>query len=110
MMGGNPPLDDLTISDDSLKSGEKTKPMIDQEGKEKHQEDEDNAALEAAMKHAHELGTHQGITRAMVIRAYPSKLFRCIVWNSGYKNNCNTLASPCLDRAMAYFRGYVSRY
>jgi len=27
--------------------------------------------LEAAMKHAHEIGTNQGITRAMVIRAYP---------------------------------------
>lgn len=33
-------------------------------------EDED-AALEAAMKHAHELGANQGVTRAMVIRAYP---------------------------------------
>lgn len=32
------------------------------------QEDE---ALESAMKHAHELGMHQGTTRAMVIRAYP---------------------------------------
>lgn len=28
-------------------------------------------ALEAAMEHAHELGVHQGVTRAMVIRAYP---------------------------------------
>lgn len=27
--------------------------------------------LEAAMKHAHEVGMNQGITRAMVIRAYP---------------------------------------
>ncbi|KAG7365102.1 DUF1995 domain containing protein [Nitzschia inconspicua] len=38
--------------------------------------DEDEArtedeALESAMKHAHELGMHQGTTRAMVIRAYP---------------------------------------
>jgi hypothetical protein len=32
--------------------------------------DEDEA-LEAAMKHAHEIGAHQGVTRAMVIRAYP---------------------------------------
>lgn len=32
---------------------------------------EDDKALEAAMKHAHELGTSQGFTRAMVIRAYP---------------------------------------
>merc|ERR1711862_535113 len=28
-------------------------------------------ALEAAMSHAHEIGVHQGVTRAMVIRAYP---------------------------------------
>ena len=28
-------------------------------------------ALEAAMQHAHEVGMNQGITRAMVIRAYP---------------------------------------
>jgi len=34
-------------------------------------EEEEDKALEAAMEHAHELGTHQGITRAMVIRAYP---------------------------------------
>jgi hypothetical protein len=35
-------------------------------------EKEDEAlALAAAMDHAHELGVHQGVTRAMVIRAYP---------------------------------------
>lgn len=33
--------------------------------------DEEDAALEAAMTHAHEIGVHQGVTRAMVIRAYP---------------------------------------
>jgi len=33
--------------------------------------EEDDEALEAAMIHAHELGVHQGVTRAMVIRAYP---------------------------------------
>lgn len=33
---------------------------------------EEDAALEAAMQHAHELGvSNQGVTRAMVIRAYP---------------------------------------
>jgi len=32
---------------------------------------EDDEALEAAMTHAHEIGVHQGVTRAMVIRAYP---------------------------------------
>ena len=31
----------------------------------------EDAELEAAMEHAHETGVHQGITRAMVIRAYP---------------------------------------
>jgi len=31
----------------------------------------EDAELEAAMEHAHELGVHQGVTRAMVIRAYP---------------------------------------
>ena len=33
--------------------------------------DLDDDALEAAMKHAHEIGMNQGVTRAMVIRAYP---------------------------------------
>jgi hypothetical protein len=32
---------------------------------------EEEDALEAAMTHAHEIGFHQGVTRAMVIRAYP---------------------------------------
>eukprot|EP00569_Conticribra_weissflogii_P002124 CAMPEP_0171345436 /NCGR_PEP_ID=MMETSP0878-20121228/21569_1 /TAXON_ID=67004 /ORGANISM="Thalassiosira weissflogii, Strain CCMP1336" /LENGTH=856 /DNA_ID=CAMNT_0011848839 /DNA_START=45 /DNA_END=2615 /DNA_ORIENTATION=+ len=32
---------------------------------------ESDSALEAAMTHAHEIGVHQGVTRAMVIRAYP---------------------------------------
>lgn len=31
----------------------------------------EDEALEAAMKHAHEVGMNQGLTRAMVIRAYP---------------------------------------
>jgi hypothetical protein len=31
----------------------------------------DDEALESAMKHAHEMGVNQGVTRAMVIRAYP---------------------------------------
>jgi hypothetical protein len=33
--------------------------------------EEEDEALEAAMTHAHEIGFHQGVTRAMVIRAYP---------------------------------------
>lgn len=31
----------------------------------------EDAALESAMKHAHDVGMNQGVTRAMVIRAYP---------------------------------------
>mmetsp|Transcript_2506 Transcript_2506/g.5480 ORF Transcript_2506/g.5480 Transcript_2506/m.5480 type:complete len:652 (+) Transcript_2506:155-2110(+) len=31
----------------------------------------DDEALESAMKHAHEAGVNEGVTRAMVIRAYP---------------------------------------
>ena len=39
---------------------------------DKHKADvKEDAELEAAMEHAHELGVHQGVTRAMVIRAYP---------------------------------------
>jgi len=45
-------------------------PVSQSEGGGKKSE-EDDAALEAAMTHAHEAGIHQGITRAMVIRAYP---------------------------------------
>lgn len=33
--------------------------------------DADEKLLEAAMKHAHEVGVNRGLTRAMVIRAYP---------------------------------------
>jgi hypothetical protein len=46
-----------------------------QEDRQGIKDEDDNAALEAAMEHAHEVGTHQGVTRAMVIRAYPSKFF-----------------------------------
>jgi uncharacterized coiled-coil protein SlyX len=41
-----------------------------QETEEESTEEED-AALEAAMQHARDIGMNQGITRAMVIRAYP---------------------------------------
>jgi hypothetical protein len=37
----------------------------------KDKKGEDDSALEAAMTHAREIGVHQGVTRAMVIRAYP---------------------------------------
>eukprot|EP00534_Pseudo-nitzschia_fraudulenta_P007251 CAMPEP_0201191482 /NCGR_PEP_ID=MMETSP0851-20130426/142474_1 /ASSEMBLY_ACC=CAM_ASM_000631 /TAXON_ID=183588 /ORGANISM="Pseudo-nitzschia fraudulenta, Strain WWA7" /LENGTH=539 /DNA_ID=CAMNT_0047477625 /DNA_START=454 /DNA_END=2073 /DNA_ORIENTATION=+ len=35
------------------------------------EDDTDDEALENAMKHAHEVGVNEGVTRAMVIRAYP---------------------------------------
>jgi hypothetical protein len=41
-----------------------------QETEEESSEKED-AALEAAMQHARDIGINQGVTRAMVIRAYP---------------------------------------
>lgn len=40
-------------------------------GKKNKADVKEDAELEAAMEHAHELGVHQGMTRAMVIRAYP---------------------------------------
>mmetsp|Transcript_170 Transcript_170/g.198 ORF Transcript_170/g.198 Transcript_170/m.198 type:complete len:596 (+) Transcript_170:143-1930(+) len=54
-------------SDESEDSTEKTVPKRESEPAETVED----KALEAAMKHAHEIGTNQGITRAMVIRAYP---------------------------------------
>ena len=45
--------------------------LADKANKEAGSSDEDDAALEAAMTHAHEVGLHQGVTRAMVIRSYP---------------------------------------
>lgn len=53
------------LSEDTLLEGE------DKANIETDTSDEDDAALEAAMTHAHEIGVHQGVTRAMVIRAYP---------------------------------------
>ncbi len=57
-------LTDLASSDTNQGdiSGGETSP--EEKGKE-------DAELEAAMEHAHELGVQQGVTRAMVIRAYP---------------------------------------
>ena len=93
--GDNMPVDTATDTDDSNDNGNQmanvddsngdydntnannTKDIVsggdgeiqnDDDGKEGIQED---AELEAAMEHAHELGVHQGVTRAMVIRAYP---------------------------------------
>lgn len=51
--------------------GEDLSADIDEANIETDTSDEDDAALEAAMTHAHEIGVHQGVTRAMVIRAYP---------------------------------------
>ena len=48
---------------------------------------EEDAALEAAMKHAHDIGVNQGVTRAMVIRAYPRSVsekwgIKCLLHSS----------------------------
>lgn len=42
-----------------------------EQAEQKKQGKEEDEALEAAMEHARDLGIQQGITRAMVIRAYP---------------------------------------
>eukprot|EP00547_Thalassionema_nitzschioides_P005363 CAMPEP_0194199856 /NCGR_PEP_ID=MMETSP0156-20130528/711_1 /TAXON_ID=33649 /ORGANISM="Thalassionema nitzschioides, Strain L26-B" /LENGTH=542 /DNA_ID=CAMNT_0038924799 /DNA_START=236 /DNA_END=1864 /DNA_ORIENTATION=+ len=52
---------------ESKDTAEKNAPMSESEPPETVEDE----ALEAAMKHAYELGTNQGVTRAMVIRAYP---------------------------------------
>mmetsp|Transcript_13071 Transcript_13071/g.28339 ORF Transcript_13071/g.28339 Transcript_13071/m.28339 type:complete len:688 (+) Transcript_13071:228-2291(+) len=63
-----------------LESEKKGKKGQRDDAKADHEQDEDveeapqsegEEALEAAMNRAHELGVHHGITRAMVIRAYP---------------------------------------
>lgn len=46
----------------------KSELVLDDDLEAEKKEDEE---LEAAMQHAHEVGMNQGITRAMVIRAYP---------------------------------------
>lgn len=51
---------DKTMTDSSSKTGNQ-----DEVSNKEDQE------LEAAMEHAHDSGVHQGVTRAMVIRAYP---------------------------------------
>ena len=60
---------------DKGKTGEDSEGEIaDVEGVEAddiEEPDSDDEALESAMKHAHEVGVNQGVTRAMVIRAYP---------------------------------------
>jgi len=45
--------------------------MIAKDGRMDENKTLEDEALEAAMKHAHEIGMNQGVTRAMVIRAYP---------------------------------------
>jgi hypothetical protein len=67
----NNPLDDTAV-DDAVFSGEPRElEIVGDESVDESDEILDEAALESAMKHAHELGMHQGTTRAMVIRAYP---------------------------------------
>lgn len=76
----NESMDDTESVDEKVLSGTKQQtpdsagPLENQsngssESVQDKSEEED--ALEAAMTHAHEIGFHQGVTRAMVIRAYP---------------------------------------
>lgn len=58
------PESELDIKTDAPEASDKD----DQDSKDV---DDDDVALEAAMERAHELGIHHGVTRAMVIRAYP---------------------------------------
>ena len=71
--------DDDTSKDDGISLEDKKRMPSEEEGEEKgiinkssnRKDEEEEQALEAAMTHAHEIGVHQGVTRAMVIRAYP---------------------------------------
>ena len=65
--------DDASKDDDSLEDSKPMPPIEGEKGinKSSDTKDEEEQALEAAMTHAHEIGVHQGVTRAMVIRAYP---------------------------------------
>ena len=64
---------------DYLETYERHKRMLQEEATGEEQgadlddteAEDDDEALEAAMKHAHEIGMNQGVTRAMVIRSYP---------------------------------------
>jgi len=58
---------------EATKQEDPAKDVSEEGGKdiESSKTSEDDEALEAAMTHAHEIGVHQGVTRAMVIRAYP---------------------------------------
>lgn len=63
--------EDISPSDKSIDASAEAA-VADEETTEVGKEDlKQDAELEAAMEHAHELGVHQGVTRAMVIRAYP---------------------------------------
>lgn len=61
--GGDESIDDTNVSEAVAEKGIP--------GIAWNQTKEEEEALEAAMTHAHEIGFHQGVTRAMVIRAYP---------------------------------------
>lgn len=59
-------------SDETVDDSNTDTTMTNRESNDDNEEEEeDDDALKAAMEHAHEIGTHRGITRAMVIRAYP---------------------------------------
>ena len=63
--------DESTDDSESVEEGDLTKKQLPYSKFVTDKSEEDDEALEAAMTHAHEIGFHQGVTRAMVIRAYP---------------------------------------
>ena len=61
-----------TIEDSELESFQTENAQTgDAQTGDAEETDFDDEALESAMKHAHEVGINEGVTRAMVIRAYP---------------------------------------
>jgi hypothetical protein len=63
--------DESTDDSQSVEEGSSSEKQLPSSKAVTDKSEEEDEALEAAMTHAHEIGFHQGVTRAMVIRAYP---------------------------------------
>lgn len=75
-------------------------------------DEEEDAALEAAMQHAHELGVNQGVTRAMVIRAYPRfvlKWMQCCSVELSVAFPSHMLILQAVARFCGHITGYRCR-
>ena len=60
------------VEEELQKTSEKSSDVVEKQAMALSNETiPDDGALEAAMKRAHEVGMNQGVTRGMVIRAYP---------------------------------------